>query len=157
MLGNTFKPPTDNLWKFGALAGVAVAALLIGLMFHQQFRLRQAEIEVMVRLAELNVPPDTPWDEAPSDETRGLLVRRQLLHQEAQGILDLTVNPVVKSIIAGSVVASFYCFIFWWWKVQRHQDALLRHQVAEIAPEESKPRAGLLRLLYRHWRRKRRK
>ena len=154
MLDQTLRPPTDNLYKFLALAGLVLAALLLTLLFRELFRLQRAHDDAVVTLVAAGMPADAAVEDAPDDGARSLILRRDLLRGRAVELQRLFTGAFMARLVGGSLAVSTVAFGLWYLLVQRPQDELLRRQVAAAGPDPVPRRAGLLRLLHRRWRRR---
>lgn len=131
-------PPTDNLYKFLAIGCLAAVVLFIALMFQQQaeFRSRWTQAEIELRAAGYQAGSGEPTDAA----LRKAYFQREFSVAEWNGIFAVFKGPL-GHVIGVSSTISFFAFAAWWWRVQRHDDLILRLSAEKLEREEAEAKA----------------
>lgn len=131
---DSIQPPTDNLYKFLAIGGLAFALVAFVALLREQSRLRDAWIDAQI---ELQAAAYVESSGLPTDPAlRPAYLRREWAHAQLRDLLAQTGGFVGKSI-ATSLFVSALAFIGWFVRVQRHDDALLRLAAAKAEREEA--------------------
>lgn len=132
-MNDTLQPPTDNLYKFIAIAGIAVALLALVFLFREQARLREVYLNAQV---ELRAGGYVEGSGIPADvELRRTYLRRDLAASQGDTLMELGRGPRSKAT-GWALGLSVVAFGAWWWRVQRHEDAILRITAAKLLREE---------------------
>ena len=139
--------PTDNLYKFVALSGVAL--LLVGLvasesgvatLLKQDALLTVAIEELNARVSAVGSNPEDAAEAVQLDALREVTaLRDQIFEVRRQSELkDLELGAVRRTLriyriaeMSGAVLASVG-FILWYRRVQRYQDAILKKRATAV-------------------------
>jgi hypothetical protein len=128
----TIQPPTDNLYKFIAIGGLAFALVAFIFLFREQARIREQLIQAEV---ELRVGGYVEGSGEPADqELRRAYFRRDAAMEESSGLLKLASGMAAK-VVGWSLGFSAVGFGLWWWRVQRLDDAILIDTAAKLKQE----------------------
>jgi hypothetical protein len=127
-------PPTDNLYKFFAISGLAFALLALFFLFRQQSTEREqyvtAQVELLARGYVDGTGPPTDVD------LRRAYFRREAARAEDESTLKLA-SGMIGRTISISLIISLTGFISWWIKVQRYEDAILRGTLVKLKLENT--------------------
>lgn len=127
-------PPTDNLYKFIAIGGLAAMLLCMFFLFREQAVFREKWIDAQVELA------STGYQEGsgvPADPAARLAYfRREAAHGQGLELMKFLKSHVGHTT-GISMLVSMFGFALWWRKVQGHDDAILR-ATAEIVQREAR-------------------
>jgi hypothetical protein len=151
--------PTDNLYKFLALAGLAIIFFSLSVPVSQLLRIRsrlfefdiqsaklKAEIEVVTGLitALEKKPNPTQADVDLLREKNNELLIRSVVSKAEIEVVRRQTNDVLRlraAIAAGVLIgltAATVGFSLWYTRLQAYQDALARKQVSALANESLK-------------------
>ena len=133
--------PTDNLYKFVALGFLSLFALVLYLSWlvtdKQADYVKAMELErelAHVRMNEVRQLATTTeeWYKAIAEtEKERIRVDSHKPNKTAEFISEsLKLHGMILLFVTGFI--SVVGFLLWYWKVQRHQDALLKLQVSEL-------------------------
>jgi len=159
-------PPTDNLYKFIAIAGLILMLLGIVLV------VRQADQVIDSQIAAVDATQEAWLAVGDSEEAKNLLNEYMRKASDGEGVFGLSekanaieeldedalsairrveirgesfarsvqLNGAIQSylgyMIGVSIVLMAIGFGYWYWKTQRLQDIILRNQAEEEAPGE---------------------
>lgn len=167
---NSFRPPTDNLYKFLALFGLFLLGFAIWIAWKSfwesasEFRdvanLQREHNELIAvqwgaALREAFEKADGDMDavgefledavERASDETAESAQRLERREWDAQLATESTALILIFATVLGAVgiLLSFIGFLLWYFKVQRYQDRILRQQAAGDAGRNTRPKKRL--------------
>lgn len=128
---DNLQPPTDNLYKFLAIGGLAFALVAFIFLMREQAKQRERWLDAQVELATggYQAGSGVPTDAA----LRAPFFRQQAALAETDGIWKLV--PILGRTIGISISISIVGFAAWWFRVQRHEDAILKLTRAKLALE----------------------
>jgi hypothetical protein len=128
----TIQPPTDNLYKFLAIGGLAVVLLALVFLFRDQARVRDRYLEAEIELRALGY---LPASSEPKDvEMRRWYFRREAADAEGAQLIKLAGGFIGRGIWIG-LVTSGIGFGLWYRCVQRYDDRILRATAAKVERE----------------------
>lgn len=143
------KPPTDCLYKFMAIAGLAISAFSVWAYFsaadravrklEESARLLAYEQEEVSRQEKRGLNSETI--DKKSDDVAASLAELKVMIRHLQPAENLS----VCGFVTGGTIA-FAGFLLWYIKVQRHQDAILlaqRHADTQSPPAPPPKRQDL--------------
>lgn len=132
------QPPTDNLYKFLAIGGLAVAVVSYVFLLRWQSTLRAQWVDSQVVLVAGGYQDGTGMPTDPA--LRQAYCRRELVNSELAGLYKF-LGGWVAPTAAISTTISVLGFGFWYFKIQRYEDTILRLQAAkcERGESETKP------------------
>ncbi|WP_437222034.1 hypothetical protein SH661x_002600 [Planctomicrobium sp. SH661] len=126
-----FKLPTDNLYKFLAVFGLALIALSVWGMIkgassevEEKARILLAQKQVESHLA-LHIFNDEKSLEDQKTEDAWNSLKEIEAIQDARKTLDKFLMDGVQILFWSGVSLSIAGFSLWWWKVQRFHDKIL--------------------------------
>lgn len=129
----TLQPPTDNLYKFVAIGGLAVALLCMFFVFREQAALRDKWIDAQVELISGGYQEGTGM---PADsELRKAYFRREYARVEAGNLMKF-LHSHIGHTMGISLGVSILGFMAWWFRVQQYDDVILRTTAAKLKREE---------------------
>ena len=132
-MDGTITPPTDNLYKFLAIGGLAFALVAFVFLLREHARLSERYMDAQV---ELQAGGYEEGSGAPEDrELRRAYFRREATRSEFSNLLDLS-RTWVSRTMGFSAAVSIGGFVAWWRRVQRYDDAILRATLAKLQREE---------------------
>lgn len=132
----TIQPPTDNLYKFIAIGGLAFALVTFIFLLREQARLQEQWLDAGV---ELRAGGYVEGSGEPADhELRRAYFRRESANAAGSGLLKLA-GGIAGKAIGFSLGVSLFGFYFWWSRVQRHDDAILVATAAKAKREAANP------------------
>ena len=120
---DSFQAPTDNLYKFLAIGGLAFVFLAAYYLLREQSRLRDIYIDSQVALIATGYQEGTG---VPKDkEMAQAYARREFAKEQTKELLGNTTKLAAR--IAGvAFLVSIAGFVAWWLRVQRYEDAILQ-------------------------------
>ncbi|MEM9753674.1 MAG: hypothetical protein AAF916_09860 [Planctomycetota bacterium] len=131
------RTPTDNLYKFIAVAGLAIFIVTLVFMFRRAEQINQRWFDTSVRLAEAGAVDFEMPSTLPADPMqRAIIVERQTILKAAEDFKVLATDWLAKAIFGSGAMAVLGLGL-WWWNTQSWQDRLIRLQVE--AQEKSVP------------------
>ncbi len=134
----SIQPPTDNLYKFVAIGGLVFALVATVFLFREQAKFRDQWIEAQI---ELQVAGYEDGDPIPTDiEPRRAYMRREWEHTKLKENVKLG-EGVLAKVSGYSLGISLCAFVAWWWRVQRHDDAILKAAASKALREEAEAEA----------------
>lgn len=120
---DNLQPPTDNLYKFLAIGGIAIIVVALIFYFRAAFAEREKWRDAQVELLA------TGYQEGSGEPTdpamRAAYFRRKLAAEETTGVIKTFAPYTGNAILIGGIV-SITGFGLWWWKVQSYEDEILR-------------------------------
>jgi hypothetical protein len=135
----TLQPPTDNLYKFLAIGGLAFALLTMVYLLRDQARLRDDYIAAEIELRAAKHPPDA--GEPTDPELRKAYFRREYSKAQADDLIKFASGWAGRAFSI-SLIISILAFFGWWRRVQRYDDAILRATAAKLLREEELAKAA---------------
>jgi len=127
------QPPTDNLYKFLAIGGLVFALVALVVLLREQAAQRERWTDAQVELLAAGYKDGS--GEPTDPDLRRAYFRREFAMGQASEVMKLA-GGVVGKTFGVCLIASFAGFGLWWWKVQRHDDAILRATAAKLLREE---------------------
>lgn len=144
-------PPTDNLYKFMALASAIVAVFFFYLAFDRVYKMRQSNWEITAQLRHIKtmqaVLPEQREIGSDNDEIdvkRFLEISKMISQLEVdlailtESISNAKISSGVLIILSGLfALLSYYGFRLWYLRVQKLLDSLLLKQVSDLEQTET--------------------
>ena len=134
---DTLQPPTDNLYKFLAIGGLAFALVTFIFLLRQQAADREQWVNAQVELKAAGYMDDAPVP--PDPELRKAYYRRAYAVADAQGVVKLA-GGQAGWVIAVSLFVAGLGFVGWWRRVQRFEDIALRLNAEKLQREVAEKR-----------------
>jgi hypothetical protein len=126
---DSLTPPTDNLYKFLAIGGLAFALLVLVFLLRAQAADRQQWLDAHVELMTAGYVEGGP---IPTDvDARRAYYRKEAAAADARGIVQLA-GGAGGYVFWFSIFAAAGGFWLWYVKVQRFEDAILRMNVEKM-------------------------
>ena len=120
---DSLTPPTDNLYKFIAIGGLAFALVAFVYLLREQATQWEAYVTADIDLRANGYVEGT--GEPKDVELHKAWLRREWAKSEGESLLQFSKGLAGKAM-GVSLVISMLGFAAWWWRVQRFEDAKLR-------------------------------
>jgi hypothetical protein len=132
---DNLQPPTDNLYKFLAIGMLAFALVACVIWWRalssEREKWRDAQVELLSGGYQegSGIPSDSALRQA--------YFRREYALKEGRGLLSPVLGIVIYTAV-GAFLISATAFIFWWRKVQRYEDEILRITAEKMRRENER-------------------
>ena len=142
-------PPTDNLYKFLALFGLAIVIAAGGMAGKLQLDHEDVERNTEARALASPLEADRLTRSSnPADRARGVALADTVtkLADSVQAVADRLkakpskTLPTLICIALAGVAVSTVGFILWYCRFQRYQDRIVERQAAQSSPPSSNTR-----------------